>query len=590
MIGGRLGSRSRRSRPGAFATPLVQLLSRTARRLFPRGFDTEAPESDEHRRSFKIHTNRARLWTANRADAVRPRWAKLRFIHGRYGSRVRGRRVAERQIAEMSQVGLDLAQQRTASFRRNTIIAVAIGVGALAIAVAAHLHGRPVTASLLAVFGVTGVGALLGVRAGVIAGVVASLSYNLFLTDPLLRLTLPTADDLVPIIALNVSAIASGLIAGRLHDRAIAAETASRLISELLTFSQALQQALTLDEMERVARQFIDRDGGSLQLFVEHDGELVSPSSSRNGAATAQEVWHSRMPQLRLGDETGVTLRSGDRRLGVVVVDAERTGRTNPLTTFLPLLALAVQRWLLATKLSETDAIKRSEKFKTALLSSVSHDVRTPLAAISASASSLRRFEAELDADTKAQLLDTIQEQCNRLDRLTTNLLNIGRIEGGLDVERMPVIDAVEVLGSALARVRQAHESHRFEKDFRMKAGAVRADEPLLEQVFVNVLENAAVHTAAGTTVKVSSAPQPGALLIAVEDDGRGIPNCDRARVFDRFFQGTSDTRPQSGSGLGLSIAKGFAERIGGSIRACSAEAPLRGAKIEIELPLVRDR
>jgi two-component system sensor histidine kinase KdpD len=488
-------------------------------------------------------------------------------------------------------VGFHLVQQRTAStFRRNTIIACAIGAGALAIAVMAHLHGRPVTAALLAMFGVTAIGALLGVRAGVIAGIIASLSYNLFLTDPLLRLTLPAADDLVPIIALNVSAIASGIIAGRLHDRAIAAESASRLVSELLTFSQALQKALGLDEIEQAARQFIAREEGTLQLFIEHDGQLVSPSTSESGEATALEVWHSRLPELRLGDEVGVSLKSGDRRLGVVVVDAEGTRPADHLMTFLPLLALAVQRWILATKLTETEAIKRSEKFKTTLLSSVSHDLRTPLAAISASASSLRRFQTELDAETKAQLLEAIEEQCARLDRLTTNLLNIGRIEGGLDVKQMPVIDAVEVLGSALARVRQVHAGHQFEKDFQIKSGAVRADEPLLEQVFVNVLENAAVHTGAGTTVKVSSSPQPGCLLISVEDDGDGIPKADRTRIFERFFQGGSDSRVKSGSGLGLSIAKGFAERVGGSIRACSAEQPLRGAKIEIELPLVREQ
>ena len=219
----------------------------------------------------------------------------------------------------------------------------------------------------------------------------------------------------------------------------------------------------------------------------------------------------------------------------------------------------------------------------------VSHDLRTPLAAISASASSLYRFQAELDAETKSELLNTIQEQCDRLDRLTTNLLNLGRIEGGLDVKLMPIIDAVEVLGSALARVRNIHSGHRFEKDFRIKSAAVRADEPLLEQVFVNVLENAAVHTRVGTSVKVSSTAQSGCLLISIEDDGVGIPKADRHRVFDRFFQGGSDSR-QSGSGLGLSIAKGFAERIGGSIRASTAEQPLRGAKIEIELPLAPDR
>ena len=220
----------------------------------------------------------------------------------------------------------DLAQDRTtSSFRRNTIIAGALALGALAIAVTAHLHGRPVTAALLAVFGVTGIGALLGVRAGIIGGIVASLSYNLFLTEPLLRLTLPTADDLVPIIALNVSAIASGIIAGRLHDRAVSAETATRLISKLLTFSQALQQALTLEEVEQVARQYIGHEQGALQLFIEHDGQLISPSVSETGASTADEVWQSHLPQLRRGDEVGVTLKSGDRRLGVIVVDAEDT-------------------------------------------------------------------------------------------------------------------------------------------------------------------------------------------------------------------------------------------------------------------------
>jgi two-component system sensor histidine kinase KdpD len=258
--------------------------------------------------------------------------------------------------------------------------------------------------------------------------------------------------------------------------------------------------------------------------------------------------------------------------------------------SFLPLLALAVQRWSLQASLSESEAIKRSEKFKTALLSSVSHDLRTPLAAISASASSLSMFQSELDSDTKAQLLETIQEQCDRLDRVTTNLLNIGRIEGGLDVRKMPVIDAVEVLGSALARVRKLHASHRFDRDFSAKAAAVRADELLLEQVFLNVLENAAVHTAAGTRVKVSALAKPRHLLIAIEDDGAGIAETDRNRIFQRFVQAGDDGRSQSGSGLGLSIARGFAERIGGSIHACAAHPPLRGARIEIELPLVRDQ
>lgn len=488
----------------------------------------------------------------------------------------------------ISAAGLDPKESwKSPPFRRSTLIAAVVSVGAIGIAFAAHLHGNPITAALLAVFGVTIVGALMGLRAGVIAGVVASLTYNLLLTDPFLRFSLASLDDLVPIIALNVSAIASGLIAGRLHDRAVAAESSSQLVSGLLAFSQALQQALTLEEIEEVARRYLRGTEGGLQLFVEHGDELSSPSVSTMGDRVATEVWHSRMPELRVGDHVAIILTTGDRRLGLVVVEVDQSGSfPQEIRTFLPLLALAVQRWLLATELSEADAVRRSEKFKTVLLSSVSHDLRTPLAAISASASSLARFQDEFDASTKNELLQTIQEQCDRLDRLTTNLLNIGRIEGGLDVEQMPIVDAVEVLGSALARTRELHNEHRFCKDFRARSAAVRADEPLLEQVFTNVLENAAVHTAPGTTVRVSSAASQGSLLITIEDDGAGITEGDRSRVFERFFQAPSDGRPPPGSGLGLSIAKGFAERVGGTIRADSAEPPLRGAKIEIALPL----
>ena len=475
---------------------------------------------------------------------------------------------------------------RVKASRRTAMLAALIGIGALAVAFSAHLHGRPITAALLAVFGVMVVGAMLGVRAGIIAGLAASLTYNLLLTDPFLRFSLASADDLVPIIALNVSAIASGVIAGRLHDRAVAAETSSRLVTELFAFSQALQQALTLEGIEKVASEHLCGADGSLQLFVEHADTLSSSSSSESGMRVAKEVWHSCLPELRVGDQTGFILSSGQRRLGVVVVDADDSRRTG-LQSLLPLLALAVQRWLLASELSEADAVRRSENFKTALLSSVSHDLRTPLAAISASATSLQTMSEELDDHTRSELLDTIREQTERLDRLTTNLLNIGRIEGGLDVAQMPVVDAVEVLGTALSRVRQLHTDHLFEKNLRVKSAPVRADEPLLEQVFVNVLENAAVHTAAGTTVRVSSVSKGASLIVSVEDDGEGIPAEFRNRVFERFFQAEKDGRVSAGSGLGLSIAKGFAERVGGSIRAASATRPLGGAKIEIELPTV---
>jgi two-component system sensor histidine kinase KdpD len=469
--------------------------------------------------------------------------------------------------------------------RRRLVVAVGLGLAALAIAYWAHLNGRPVTAALVAVLGAVTVGALLGLRAGVVAGLAASVTYNLLFTDPVLKFSVNSADDLVPVIALNLSAIAAGLIAGRLHDRAVAAETSTRRVAELLQFSQDLQRAVTLAEVERVAQDHFGREELSAQLFVETAAKLRSPSVQGWGGDTARHVWENRMACLGCGNQTGYLLKSADRMLGVLVLAGDRPYAAQDVLVFLPLLNLAIVRCQLAEQLSDADVLRRSEKFKTILLSSVSHDLRTPLAAISASASSLAGLGDKLGEDVKADLLNMIQEQCERLDRLTANLLNLGRIEAGLDVERMPVVDAIEVLGGTLSRIRRLNSARDIERDLAASSALVRADEALLEQVFLNVLENAVTHTPANTPIKVSADTSAGSLMIAVEDNGPGVPKAERSRVFDRFYQGRPRRAP-GGSGLGLSIAKGFTELIGGTITAGAATAPLRGARIEVILPL----
>jgi two-component system sensor histidine kinase KdpD len=458
-----------------------------------------------------------------------------------------------------------------------------IGLAALLIADTAHAYGRPVTVALVCVFGVVAIASLLGLRAGVIAGLSASLAYNMLFTEPFGRFTIDSLDDLVPIVALNVSAIATGLIAGRLRDRAVAAETSTRRVEELLKFSEDLQSAVTLAQVQAIVRNSLRTP---VQLFFQLERELVSPRDAEFGERAARELWDSLLPELRHGDDIAFLLTSSGQRLGILVVrDEDGAVASGNIRLWLPLLALALLRCILAEQLNKADVIRRSEQFKTTLLSSVSHDLRTPLASIAASASSLASLGSELDEDTKMDLLATIQEQCDRLDRLTGNLLNLGRIEGGLAVDEMPVVDAVEVLGMALSRARKLSSVHDFQRDFQIGSAGVRADEPLLEQVFFNVLQNATVHASAGP-VRVSAGVSGCALIVSVEDDGPGIPLEIRERVFDRFYQANDRRKARSGSGLGLPIAKGFAEIIGGTITAGPAVPPLRGARIEIALPI----
>lgn len=470
----------------------------------------------------------------------------------------------------------------TGSFpnRRTTVgLALVISLSALGFAYLAHLHGRPVTAALLAVLSVTAMGALLGVRAGVIAGIVASIAYNLLFTDPYLRFSLPALDDFVPIIALNVSAIVSGLIAGRLRDRAVVAERSNRRISELLKFSQDLQRALSVEEVQGIVRAFLDGSPEPVGVTI-----TLTPSP----AAALEQLNEVEQPGDLPGmSRTSFLLESGDGPVGELSIE-HTSGAIDreAVRGLLPVVAMATERCALASEAAQADLIRQSEKFKTALLSSVSHDLRTPLAAISASASSLASLGTKLDDDTRNELLSTIEEQCGRLDRLTTNLLNLGRIEGGLQVDKMPFVDAIEVLGSALARVRGAHSTHRFDRDFQLNSATVRADEPLLEQLFFNVLHNAVTHTPPDTVVKVGANRSGNSLCISVEDDGPGIRPEDWGRIFDRFYQGRKAGQLRSGSGMGLSIARGFTEAIGGSIRAGEPAGGTQGTRIDIDLPL----
>jgi two-component system sensor histidine kinase KdpD len=150
----------------------------------------------------------------------------------------------------------------------------------------------------------------------------------------------------------------------------------------------------------------------------------------------------------------------------------------------------------------------------------------------------------------------------------------------------MPLVDAVEVLGSALSRVRGSNSSHRFERNFGIAEANIRADEPLLEQLFFNVLENAVVHTPAKTIVRVGAMRSGERLTITIEDNGPGILGEDWERVFNRFYQGAAGANRRSGSGLGLSIARGFIEVIGGSIHAAPPTGFARGTRIEIILPI----
>jgi two-component system, OmpR family, sensor histidine kinase KdpD len=473
---------------------------------------------------------------------------------------------------------------------RHVASAIAFTSG-LAAASVAHLAERPITASIVFLFAVTLVGALEGVRGGLVAAVLASIVYNFFLSEPAFSFSLGSIDEYVPLIAFNASAAASGYLVGRLRDRARAAELSEDRVRALFDVSQRLQSAVAIADIAHALDDSGGRqsDGTPCELYVRRGDSLRLEVGQGRFRQLAEDASGNSASIHNPGYPSVSLLNGASGPLGVLVLPpGSRTFRApEELDALASLVGIAVERCLLFEEQAEAGLLRRSEELKTALLSSVSHDMRTPLNTIKASASSLIHYEAQLAPSTRSELLGLIEEQCGRLDRYTTNLLNLGRIQAGLTGFDDASCDALDVLGAAIGNVRSLKTGHVVTKTYNVSFAHVVGDAVMLEQVFFNVLENAARYSEGGSTIRVSAEEEGDCLLVLVADEGAGVAAEDRDRIFDRFARAGLPQR--EGSGLGLSIAKGFIEAFGGSIEALPNDTVGKGTVIRMTLRLARE-
>lgn len=487
------------------------------------------------------------------------------------------RRVSEDEGARMTEL-------------RAIILAIAIFGLSTAAAFVAQSLDRHITSAVVYVLGVTLIGSVAGVRSGVSAAIAASVIYNFFLSQPLFRFSISSADEYVPLIVFNLSAIVSGLLAGRLNDRARAAEEAQRQLRLLLDVSSRLQSAVRVSEISSALGDSAGGLADRFELYVVREGALASLGSSLS-ILTATRILDAQLPRLVLGNETAFLLSAAGEGVGVLVLrqSAGDQHQRFDIEALVNLLGIAVERCLLLERLAEAEAVKRSEQFKTSLLSSVSHDMRTPLAAISASASSLANYGDELPEASRRDLLTMIETQCARLNRYTTNLLNLGRIQSGFDVATFAETDAIEALGAAVSRAREGGPTHIFRKTIPLDYALVRGDPVMLEQLFYNILDNAVRYSPGGSCVEVEAKTVDDRLIVVIADEGAGVATSDLTRIFERFYRGGGNVT-RDGSGLGLAISKGFTEAFGGCIQAESPVRPTGGTRVAINLPLAQHR
>jgi two-component system sensor histidine kinase KdpD len=236
----------------------------------------------------------------------------------------------------------------------------------------------------------------------------------------------------------------------------------------------------------------------------------------------------------------------------------------------------------------DVDRVKRNvetDRLRSALLTSISHDLKTPLSSILGAAGTLRDLSKALDDGAKAELLATIVDESERLNRFIANLLDMTRLESGAVAPNLALHDLGEIVGSALRRAGKILSLHRIDVELAADLPMLALDAVLFEQLLFNVLDNAAKYSPAGTTIRLQSWRDQHAVCLQVLDEGSGIPADEVERIFDKFYRVQKGDQVRAGTGLGLAISRGFVEAMHGTITAAN-RSDRSGAVFTITVPV----
>jgi two-component system, OmpR family, sensor histidine kinase KdpD len=442
---------------------------------------------------------------------------------------------------------------------------------ALAIVAAATALGRmfdfDLTAAALLLLVAALLATLLGRVGAVVGTVLGFLALNYFFTAPRESLDVQKGDDLVALVAFVAACGVLSWTVSRLDEARRTAEQRERETHIRLDLTSRL---LAGEDPETVVAGAAD---ALVALFDLAGCTIRGPATTTAvGAGSPGPVTTIRISPL----EVEATARRGhplDPSDGAL------------LEALVAGLAAAVDRFRLESEAREARVAAQVGRTRSGFLSAVTHNLRTPLASIKAASSTLRAPDLQLDPDDRAELLDTIYDETDRLERLVTNILELSRIRAGaLDVRRQTV-ELADLAQAAIRRLRPIARAHRVRLDIAPGVGTVEVDVEMMEQVFGNLLENALKFAPPGTEILVTAAPDASdasGVVVRVADHGPGVPEAERERIFEEFTR--VDARPDAtGTGLGLAIVHSLVTAHGGHVW-CEATRG-GGATFAFDLP-----
>jgi two-component system sensor histidine kinase KdpD len=431
------------------------------------------------------------------------------------------------------------------------------------------------------------------------------LAYNFFFIPPLYTFAVADPANVVTLFVFLLVAVVTSHLAARVRAEALAAQRRADVTEALYAFSREIAGILDLDELLRAAAARIGSTLGlRVTLFLPEAEErlrarAIWPVADRVDDAdveAAQLAWAMGRPDgtargaLRVAGRLFLPLRTSHGVLGLAGVSrglsaaALAPEERRLLEAFLAQAVVAVERIRWGQERDEARLAAEAERLRSALLTSLSHDLKTPLASIIGAVTALRQYDALYDTAARDELAGTIQDEAERLGRFVANLLDMTRLEaGGIALNRQPV-DLGDVVGTALQRAGPVLAERRVVVDLAPDLPLLSLDVVLFEQVLVNLLDNAAKYTSVGSTVTVEGWRSRDGVVLRVADEGPGLAPGDEARVFEKFYRAGKGDRRRAGTGLGLTICRGFVEALGGAIQAANrTDGP--GAVFTIAFP-----
>lgn len=423
--------------------------------------------------------------------------------------------------------------------------------------------------------------ALWGLAPGILAAVAAFLAFNFFFIAPLYTLAVHKTEDLLVLVVFLIASVAINQLVGQIRNSLAAATAREHEATRLFEMSHSLSR---IQDEGSVAQSLAAQlqttfSAYRVEIFLEPVGERTALLFSTAGGG-ARSVENFARPPLLL------PLQAARGLLGEARLWRDHPPFDASDIRFAQILAsqgaLALERARLLQAETRARALEDSDRLKTALLSSVSHDLRTPLATIKAAVSSLRSGEVVWESEARADLLAAIEEDTDQLNQLVGNLLDMSRIEAGALNPNRKWNSVAEIVSGVLTRLRT--QNHKIILNIPEASPLVAVDYLLMEQVFANLLSNSLKYSPEGSAIRVSAQTRDDrTLLVQIQNQSPPVAEEHLERIFDKFHRVTAAERI-TGAGLGLSICKGIVEAHGGKIW---AENRADGFAFNFTLPLI---